>query len=783
MPEAVTKTHKRLWWASCLIIAVGLILAAAAFLLRRGDGPASSSTAVANSSSVAHYVGADRCAGCHEREFASWHKSQHQLAMQPATPQTVLGRFDRTTYKYAENISTFFQRGNQYFVATDGPDGNLHDYLIRYTFGVSPLQQYLIEMPGGRLQALSIAWDTRPKEQGGQRWFHLYPGQGIKAGDRLHWTGLDQNWNYQCADCHSTHLLKNFDERTNTFNTTWSDINVACESCHGPGSAHLQWAAKRADWRQVQNHGLTVALDERHGVGWARTADSPTAVRSAPRTSAREIETCAHCHARRGQLTDDYHPGRPLLDAYRPALLQEELYWPDGQMRGEVYNYGSFLQSKMYAHGVTCSDCHEPHGLQLRAPGNAVCAQCHAPARFDAASHSHHAQGSAGAQCAACHMPTTTYMQIDPRHDHSLRIPRPDRTISMGVPNACNQCHGNRSPQWALQKIQSWRPVPESGHQSFAEALNGGTHASAEARSVLLGIAADLQQPAIARATATSMLAGYPGPRTTDVLHTNLTDHDPMVRDAAVGALANEPPQERLRWLLRMAADPTRLVRVDVAQALNGVPLEGSSAEERDALSRAASEYIAAQQFNADRPEAHANLGAYYATAGQRDKGETELKKALAIDPDFIPAAVNLADLYRASGDESKVESTLRAALQRNPRDASMHYALGLALARQQRLPEAVAQLQQATRLAPGERHYAYVYGVALHSSGKVEQGISELAESHRKFPGDIEILQALATMERDRGNLAAGRTYAQQLVVIVPDDPQAQALLRIFGP
>jgi tetratricopeptide (TPR) repeat protein len=256
-----------------------------------------------------------------------------------------------------------------------------------------------------------------------------------------------------------------------------------------------------------------------------------------------------------------------------------------------------------------------------------------------------------------------------------------------------------------------------------------------------------------------------------------------MVRDAAVGALANEPPQERLRWLLRMAADPTRLVRVDVAQALNGVPLEGSSAEERDALSRAASEYIAAQQFNADRPEAHANLGAYYATAGQRDKGETELKKALAIDPDFIPAAVNLADLYRASGDESKVESTLRAALQRNPRDASMHYALGLALARQQRLPEAVAQLQQATRLAPGERHYAYVYGVALHSTGKVEQGISELAESHRKFPGDIEILQALATMERDRGNLAAGRTYAQQLVVIVPDDPQAQALLRIFGP
>ncbi len=781
--EPIREGHarSRFWWIACLTVLAGLVLAVGGFLLQRSGSNGHVNTGAMNQPGSAHYVGAARCASCHQSEFASWNGSQHRLAMQTATPQSVLGNFDHTTYKYAEVTSTFFRRGEQYLVTTDGPDGHLHDYPIQYTFGVAPLQQYLIALPGGRLQALSIAWDSRPAEQGGQRWFHLYPGQGIKAGDRLHWTGIDQNWNYQCADCHSTHLLKQFDEPNNTFHTTWSDINVACEACHGAGSRHLAWATKQGDWQHIANKGLSAMLDERHGVSWNRTADLATAVRSVPRASDREVDTCAHCHARRGQLSDDYHAGHPLADSYRPALLQEGLYWPDGQMRGEVYNYASFLQSKMYAHGVTCSDCHEPHGLQLRAPGNLVCAQCHDSARFDSVSHSHHAPGSSGAQCAACHMPTTTYMQIDPRHDHSLRIPRPDRTVSMGTPNACNQCHSNRSAQWAMSQIRTWHPLPAAGHQSFAEALDAGTRATAEARSMLLGVAADLKQPAVARATAIGMLASYPGPRTTDVLHTTLTDADPLVRDAAVEALANESPQEKLRWLLRLAADPVQLVRIDVAQALNGVPLEGSSDEERGALGRASGEYLAAQQFNADRPEAHANLGLYYATAGQRDKGEAELKKALAIDPGFTPAAVNLADLYRSGGDESRAESTLRTALQKNPGDAASHYALGLSLARQQRLPDAMAQLAQATHLAPEERHYAYVYGVALHSTGKIDQGIRALAESHKKFPGDLEILQALATMERDRGHLAEARAYAQQLVALVPDDPQAQALLRNF--
>jgi tetratricopeptide (TPR) repeat protein len=759
----------------CTLVAA--LVAYGAYRLYHADGhkPADS-VAVAP---PRHYVGSAACANCHAKEYGSWLGSQHQLAMQHASAQSVLGDFNNTTFQYAGINSTFFRRNGAFFVNTDGADGKLHDYKIAYTFGLTPLQQYLIPFPDGRIQALSIAWDTRPKALGGQRWFHLYPGQAIKAGDRLHWTGIDQNWNYQCADCHSTHLLKNFSAASNTFKTTWSEISVGCESCHGPGSQHLAWSRKQGEWTRSTDKGLSVAFDERRGVTWSHKAGEATATRSSTRVGSVEIDTCAHCHSRRGQFSDSEPAGHPLGDSYRPALLEEGLYWPDGQMRDEVYNYASFLQSKMHSKGVVCSDCHDPHTLKLRAPGNLVCAQCHSPGTFDTVSHTHHPPGTAGAQCAACHMPTNTYMQVDSRHDHSLRIPRPDRTLSLGVPNACNQCHKDHDAQWALTRIREWVSVPLPGYQDFAEALYAGEQATADARTLLLSVAGNSQQQPIARASAVTLLARYPGPRTDELLHGALRDEDSLVRDAAVDALGSAPPEERLRWLMPLAFDPVRSIRIDVAQALAGVPVDNTSAEERAALSHATNEFLAAQNFNGDRPDAHGNLGVYYAVSGQQQRGVAELRKALAIDPTFVPASINLADLYRAGGDESQAESVLRAALHKNGKVASLHYALGLSLARQQRATEAIGELHQAWQLAPDQARYAYVYGVALHSAGRAAEAIKELADSHKRFPGDVQILQALITMERDLGQHVQARTYAQQLVQMAPDDPQAQALLR----
>jgi len=191
------------------------------------------------------YVGSNACVSCHGKEASEWQTSQHHDAMADANEQSVLGNFNNAKFTYAGLTSTFFKRDGKFFVNTDGRDGKLTDSEIKYTFGVYPLQQYLVVFPDGRLQAISIAWDSRPKKDGGQSWFHLYPNERITYDDELHWTRPSQNWNFMCADCHSTEVRKNYDPATDKFQTRWAEISVGCEACHGPASRHLEWAKAR----------------------------------------------------------------------------------------------------------------------------------------------------------------------------------------------------------------------------------------------------------------------------------------------------------------------------------------------------------------------------------------------------------------------------------------------------------------------------------------------------------------------------------------------------------
>ncbi len=693
--------------------------------------------------------------------------------MQVANDKSVLGNFDGVKFGYAGVTSTFFKRDGRFFVNTDGPDGKLADYEIKYAFGVAPLQQYLVEFPGGRMQALGIAWDSRPKDRGGQRWFHLYPGQNIKAGDPLHWTGIGQNWNFQCAECHSTNLRKGFDAQTNTFKTTWSELNVSCEACHGPASNHVAWAKREGDWQvhDGKGKGLALALDERKGVTWTPAAATGNADRSTPRASAREVEMCARCHGRASRISDDYVHGKPPGDTHRLALLVDGLYWSDGQMRDEVYNWGSFVQSRMFAAGVTCSDCHDPHSLKQKADGNAVCAQCHQPAKYDAATHTHHAAGSPGAACTACHLPTTTYMVVDPRHDHSMRIPRPDLSVKLGVPNACNQCHAKQSAQWATDTLVKWTGKTPAGFQRYAEAFAAGSSGAIGARGALLGIIEDKTQPAIARATALERLGHWLTPTLQDVVARALNDPDSVVRAAAVGALSNAEPAVRLRYLPRMLDDPVRVVRIDAAYALAGAPEPGLPQEARAAFAKAIDEYAAAQTYIADRPEGRLNLGNLFRTRGDAERAIAEYRKAIEIDPTFVAAYANLADLYRARGAETQADAVLRDGLARNPRAAVLHHTLGLSLVRQKRTADSLSALREATQLAPDDARFAYVYAVALNSAGRPQDALKVLESALKRRPRDRDLLSGLAHFTAQAGNRDAALGYVKQLRELDPEN------------
>jgi Flp pilus assembly protein TadD len=733
-------------------------------------------------SAPARFVGRQACATCHPQEDHLWQGSHHDLAMQEANEQTVLGKFNQAQFTAFGVTSTFYRQDGRFMVRTDGPDGALHDYAIAFTFGVSPLQQYLVEFPGGRLQALSIAWDSRPAHAGGQRWFHLYPTEPIRHDDILHWTGLNQNWNFMCAECHSTDLQKNYDLATNSYRTAWSEIDVACEACHGPGSRHVDWAERRAAGQGLESYGdrgLLVALRDRHDVQWHIDTATGNARRSRTRTTDHEIQVCARCHSRRGVIAPTYAYGKNLLETHLPALLDTGTYYVDGQIQAEVYEYGSFLQSKMYHQGVTCSDCHEPHSLQLRASGKAVCVQCHVAEKYAARSHHFHAPESSGASCIACHMPPTTYMVIDRRHDHSLRLPRPDLSAAFGIPNACNTCHTERSVTWAAAQVRQWYGNDPMGYQRYAEALQAGRTGQPGAAGLLAALAADATQPAIARATALSQLRAYPGPAAIELVRSGLQDPDPLVRRAALQSMEGIPAQDRLPLAGPALADPNRAVRIEAARLLAPLPSNAIPAEQRRLFDAALQDYVEAQRVNADRAEPHLNLGWFYVQRQQFDVAEAEYRLALRLQPSLAQAYVNLADLYRLQGKDHDGEQALREGLAAAPDNADLQHALGLALVRQQRPRDAIMALERAALLAPENPRYSYVYAVALHSTGRPRQAIGVLQQTLTEHPYDRDALLALATFHRDLGQIDLAVTYAERLVAVVPHDPGAQQLLQ----
>lgn len=753
----------------------------------------------------ASFVGRQVCAECHAAVDERWRGSHHDLAMQEARPDTVLGDFDDALFEH-EGVTTRFGRdGDELHVSAEGPDGEQTDYAIAYTFGVEPLQQYLIAFPDGRYQALDVAWDSRPAADGGQRWFHLRPGERNPPGDPLHWTGVAYNWNNMCADCHSTDVRKNYDAGADSYRTTFAEVDVSCEACHGPGSAHRDWAVARAPdagesgappaapdtaaeatgaapltadeaAARAASMGLQVGFPPMAATNWIINDDTGLARRQPEDAPAADVESCGRCHARRGQVDEGYRFGGPIGDFYRVALLEDGLYHPDGQIDDEVFVYGSFRQSRMYQAGVACADCHDPHSLQPYADGNALCNRCHAGPRFDTPEHHHHEVGTDGASCVACHMPATTYMVVDPRRDHSFRVPRPDLSAQYGTPNACADCHADRGDRWAADAIELWfgpqRPA------SFGARLAIGRGNEPGSADELLMLARDGEAPAIVRASALSLLPAV-GPGSINALGAGLEDEDPLVRRGALTALDGGDPATLVRLVLPLLADPDRSVRLEAARLMAAVPSPSIPPASRGAVAAAIEEFRAAQQFNEDRAQAHLNLGWLALQQNDPALAEQEYRAALRLEPMFVPALINLADLYRLSGRDDEGEQLLRRAIEIAPESGDAYHALGLLLVRRGRPDEAADALRRAAVLSPGNPRYLYVHAVAVQSGGDVDGALRILDDGLERFPADPELLFAAASFSAQDNQVERAIGYARRLVEARPGDPQAAALLQ----
>jgi len=729
----------------------------------------------------AGYTGRKTCQPCHQKEYAAYIGSHHDLAMDPANDRTVLGDFEDANLTHRGVTSRFYRRDGKFLVSTEEASGAVEEFEVKYTFGADPLQQYLVEFPGGRLQSLPLCWDSRPLKEGGQRWFHLYDSERIAPDDLLFWTRVSQNWNTGCAECHSTGLRKNFDPSTETYRTRWTEVDVSCEACHGPGAAHVEWAEARARGEtrpDIPDLGLAVRLKEAEPAVWTPDESTGKPRRTPPLAAHTQAEMCARCHSRRGLISEDYIHGASLLNTHSLSLLEEDLYYPDGQILEEVYVYGSFLQSRMAQEGVVCTDCHDAHSARLHQEGDALCTRCHAAATYTSRSHHHHPAGSPGARCVECHMPARTYMVVDPRRDHSFRVPRPDLTARLETPNACNNCHGDRSTQWSVKHFRRWYGTgPRDKH--FGETL-------AEARKGLPGVATDLirlaqapDQPAIVRATAVSLLDNYPGRSTVEALGELAKDPSPLVRAAAVEALGSLPPHQRELLLQAALEDPVRLLRTLAGRFLAGSAPAGLSRRQRRLRASAVREYEEVQQLHADHPGGRLNLGDLYRDRRDLERAEASYRQAIALEPAFIPAYLNLADLYREMDREEEGKKLLLEALKTVPRSASAQHALGLLLVRTGQRRAALGHLAQAAELEPDNSRHAYVYGVALNSLGESAQAIGVLEQALGGRPHDRDLLFALATIHRDRRQFGKGLDYSRRLLALYPENAGYQRLER----
>lgn len=713
------------------------------------------------------FLGSAACADCHTAQYSDWTDSHHDLAMQVADGSTVLGDFDNASFEYFGTNTQFLNEDDQFVVRTANGNGESEDFRVTHTFGVTPLQQYLVEFPGGRLQSLPFAWDSRPLSAGGQRWFHVYPDEFIEPGDELHWTGRQYNWNYMCAECHSTDLQVNYDLSTDSFDTSWAEMNVGCEACHGPASSHVD-EARRGDFSS--SRGLQIDLDDHGRAVWAMNLQTGIAERSELAVrQARQPEACGRCHARRGVISANYEFGEPLAETHRPALIDAPLYHDDGQILEEVYVYGSFVQSRMHRAGVTCSDCHNPHSLELHTGPVAsdVCAQCHLAEKFAATEH--HQHDVAQVACVDCHMPARDYMVVDPRRDHSFRVPRPDLSLISNAPNACNNCHSDRDAEWAATVASGWWGEAEPHFATtFAKSRSSAVNAELNA------VASNKDLPAIVRASAISRLTVPPTQSDAESIQLALLDADPLLRMAAVRAARMLPPDALLKLATPLLTDPVRSVRIEAALALSGVHEYLSNSSDFVAAAR---EYRAALLTIASRPEAHISLGDFESSLGNPDQAIEHYSKALTMDPTFVASRLNYADALRRFGDEVGAEELLRDGLVLHTSSAELHHSLGLLLVRTDRSDDGLSELREAVRLAPDNPRFAYVAGIALNSLGHTEAAIKAMQLAHDQFADDFDIAWALATMHRDAGDSVVATAIIDELERQYPSDARVASL------
>ena len=735
-----------------IILMLALATAAGVFFVSTGCNEVNDF----NLSTTNAYAGDASCQSCHAKEHAEWKISDHFKAMQPANDSSVLGDFNNTVFSADGITSKFFKRDGKFFINTQSEAGEYKDYEIKYAFGHYPLQQYLIEFPGGKMQVTRQSWDSREG-----KWFHQYAGQKIPAGDWLHWTGNAQNWNTMCAECHSTNLVKNYDVESDTYHTTYDLVTVSCESCHGKAQHHIDYMNSDA-YKKGK-----------------RQKDSFVETLAARSTQAMEINTCFPCHARKGNISADMIVSDELMDNYIPEIPATELYYADGQALDEVYKYASFIQSKMYMHGVKCSSCHNPHSGKLIFTGNKVCNQCHAETVYDTPAHTFHAVNTTTSECVSCHMPTETYMGNDIRHDHVFRAPRPDLSVKYAVPNACSDCHTDKSAQWAADAIVKWYGPERKYH--FAEDLILGSRNDSLSEKHLTKLIKDTATPKNIIATAVHYMANINTPSSLQMIIDQLKNTDAQVRYRSLRALTNFSPAAWTQDVTPLLNDKVRAVRIAAADLLltsrTAVP-----EETMDAYNRAQAELRSYILYQTDFATGNAMAGDYFLKHNDLPQAEKFYLRGLQKDNAMNYARRNLSTLYNMEGQNQEALKILNEALKYDTQNDRIYFNMALLNNEMNDKASAAANLEKAVSLKSLNPRVYYNYGVLLQQNDKTKQAEAVYLKGLQIAPNNLDLHYAIAILYLQNNQRQKAMPHLQTLKQYGGNNPTYAQLIMQAG-
>jgi predicted CXXCH cytochrome family protein len=689
---------------------------------------------------VSSFAGSTRCGSCHHEEHAAWAGSLHAAAAREARPGTVAAVFNGRRVEGRSVQATVRADGTALvFDVAERP----HPYTADLVLGRAAVEQFLAPFPGGRWQAVPLAWDAVARE-----WFDVFP-EAPDAGSWTHWTGPGATANAQCLDCHVTGYQKGFDAARNTYRTTWRELGVGCEACHGPGAAHA-------------------------GGG----AVDPAATR-APSDLA-----CLPCHALRVPLAGASEPAADAGDRFDVELLESDAYWADGQLRGEAFEWTSFRMSRMAAAGVRCIDCHDPHAAALRAEGNALCLRCHA-AELATPAHTHHRADGAGSACVGCHMPEHVFMERDRRRDHAFTRPDPRRSEAIGAPDACTDCHRDRDRAWAIARAAEWYGEGSEAaraQRAIATIVEAGRRGDPDAAAPLAQLLGSVLDD-IRRASAARLLGAFADvPGVVTALRQAASDGSALVRASAVRGLADAPAADETRGTLVVGArDPVRLVRVEAAFSLRDVDVATLAAEDRVTVARAFDEWEAAQQVSADRPEVQMNRGIFWMARHDLPRAEAAYRAALALWPDDPAPRQNLALLLADSGRRGEAETELAELLRRTPDWPPALFALGTLRADAGRMPEAIPPLEACLRVDPGYPQAAYRLGLAYRATGDLAAAAHAFERGAAEPSSRGDALRELVRTHSQRGDQEAVARWLPDALLAdraLADDPRVREIV-----